>query len=459
MPWPLLSFLRTALLRGCPLALASLLLASAVPNPPAPAGNVKGPGSEEATPETAVPPGPYPSASQRLFHLARLGVDRWHASGFRGQGLRIAVLDSGFRGYRAFLGSALPPRVLTRSFRADGDLEAKDSQHGILCGEVIHALAPQAELLFANWEPDEPEKFLEALRWAKEQGAQILSCSLIMPSWSDGEGGGWVNAAVSQIVGSGRSAGDLLCFASAGNTAQRHWSGPLHCDRDGFHQWYAGEAFGDRDNRLMPWGNDRVSVELYGPCGIPCEVLVYDATTGAQIGRAVARGKPQDRTTGGGAVVRFQPVPRHPYHVRVRCAAPPASPKAGTFHLVVLGGYLECTTANGSIACPADGAGVLAVGAVDAAGRRLFYSSCGPNSRRPKPDFVAEVPFPSLWRAQPFAGTSAAAPQAAALAALCWSRHPDWTAEQIASALRTAARDLGPPGHDWETGYGLVTLP
>jgi subtilisin family serine protease len=77
----------------------------------------------------------------------------------------------------------------------------------------------------------------------------------------------------------------------------------------------------------------------------------------------------------------------------------------------------------------------------------------------PKPDFVAPVPFASAWRPKPFGGTSAAAPQAAALAALVWSRHPDRTAAEVRSALRSAALDLLTPGHDWETGYGLVRLP
>jgi subtilisin family serine protease len=101
----------------------------------------------------------------------------------------------------------------------------------------------------------------------------------------------------------------------------------------------------------------------------------------------------------------------------------------------------------------------MAVGAVNHIGTRATYSSCGPNSHRPKPDFVAPVPFASLWRSRPFSGTSAAAPQAASLAALCWSRHPNWSAEQVRSALREAARDLGPSGHDWETGYGMIALP
>ena len=78
---------------------------------------------------------------------------------------------------------------------------------------------------------------------------------------------------------------------------------------------------------------------------------------------------------------------------------------------------------------------------------------------RPKPDLVAPVPFPSLWRPRPFSGTSAASPQAAGLASLVWSKHPDWTAAQVWTALRQAAHDLGPPGHDYETGYGLIHLP
>ena len=98
-------------------------------------------------------------------------------------------------------------------------------------------------------------------------------------------------------------------------------------------------------------------------------------------------------------------------------------------------------------------------GAVDADGRRAPYSSCGPNSRRPKPDLVAVVPFPSQARAQPFTGTSAAAPQAAALAALLWSAAPRWTALQVRTTLIHSAHDLLSPGHDCETGYGMIALP
>lgn len=389
---------------------------------------------------------------QQQEHLARLGVARWHAAGYRGQGIRVAVLDAGFRGYRAALGRVLPARVQARSFRRDGDLEGRTSQHGVLCAEVIHVLAPAAELLLANWDPDRPESFLQALAWARQQQAHILSCSLIMPSWSDGEGGGPVHAALQRLLGSGTQPGDMLFFASAGNTAKRHWCGPFQPEAQGWHQWRPGCI----RNHLFPWGEERLAVEVYGPAQAALQVFVYDAQNQELVGHSTVTPL-LPGSAAGSAVVRFLPQPRHTYYLQVRAVQ--ALPVAPRFHLTVLGANLEQTTPLGSVACPADGARVLAVGAVDAQGRRLEYSSCGPNSPHPKPDLVAEVPFPSRWRERPFTGTSAAAPQAAGLAAVLWSRYPHWSAHQVQAALRAAARDLGPPGHDWETGYGRIALP
>ena len=94
-----------------------------------------------------------------------------------------------------------------------------------MCAEVIHAIAPDAELIFANWEPDQPETFIAAARWCREQGARVVSCSIIMPAWSDGEGGGAVHRELAEIFGNGQKPADLLGFACAGNLAPRHWGG------------------------------------------------------------------------------------------------------------------------------------------------------------------------------------------------------------------------------------------
>src|SRR6266851_3320255 len=164
--------------------------------PPSPAAS-----SECATPDNGVPEPLQIPARERSKHLTALGVDQWHKHAQSGKGIKIAILDSGFRGYKNYLGKALPEHVTVHSFRADGDLESRDSQHGILCGEVLHALAPDAELLLANWDPERPDQFLAAVRWARKEGARIISCSLIMPSWSDGEGNGPVHMELSRLLG------------------------------------------------------------------------------------------------------------------------------------------------------------------------------------------------------------------------------------------------------------------
>jgi subtilisin family serine protease len=387
------------------------------------------------------------TSTQRIKQLTLLGAASWHEAGIRGQGIKVAILDTGFRGYKDLLGKSLPARISTHCFRSDGNLEGRVSQHGLLCAEVIHTIAPEAELLLVTWDPEEAECFLDAVRWAREQGARLLSCSVIMPTWSDCEGNGPVHRELTKLLAEGANHKEALCFASAGNTAQRHWCGVFHDGGDGWHEW----ARGQKDNELRPWGADPVSVELCWSSG-DYELVVVDATRNVE----VARSSPRKGLERGCAVVRVDPVAGHSYFVRVCRVEGRAT---GTFHLVALGAMLDQVTAQGSIAFPGDGPEVVTVGAVGSDGLRAAYSSCGTNSKLPKPDLVAAVPFACGARARPFAGTSAAAPQAAALAALVWSQHPSWTAERVRESLIKSARDLGLPGHDWETGYGLIGLP
>jgi serine protease len=55
-----------------------------------------------------------------------------------------------------------------------------------------------------------------------------------------------------------------------------------------------------------------------------------------------------------------------------------------------------------------------------------------------------------------FNGTSAAVPNVVGVASLVWSINPNLTAEQIRSILAETACDLGTPGYDTTSGYGLV---
>src|SRR5438034_10555078 len=83
------------------------------------------PCAEEATPDCGLVSQDLDPARHRAQRLASLGVDRWHKGGIRGKGVKIAILDTGFRGYRSQLGRALPEHVQTHCCRPDGNLEAR----------------------------------------------------------------------------------------------------------------------------------------------------------------------------------------------------------------------------------------------------------------------------------------------------------------------------------------------
>src|SRR6516165_1595112 len=107
------------MLLGLGVCLAWALAANVTP--PAVRPTIVCPSAECATPDSVVlEPLAYPSR-EREEHLAALGVDDWHRHGVRGESIKIAVLDSGFRGYKRFLGKALPQTVTVRSFRSDGN--------------------------------------------------------------------------------------------------------------------------------------------------------------------------------------------------------------------------------------------------------------------------------------------------------------------------------------------------
>ncbi len=385
--------------------------------------------------------------TDRAAHLDTLGAPDWVAAGFRGQGVKILVLDTGFRGYKDHLGKSLPAKVTARSARKDGNLEFKDSQHGILVAEVVHAVAPDAEILLANWNTEEPETFLDAVKWGRDQGVRVMTCSVVMPSWSDCEGNGPAHKKLSELIGDGTKPGDPLFFSCAGNTNKRHWGGTFSANADGFHQWADGVTL----NPISPWYDDRVALDL----------CWSDASARYKLEIVDAKGQPlegvtyRDQTDPPASVARFVPKTGETYSVRVK----QEKGKPGKFHLHALAAYIGETRQAGGIPFPGDGPEVMTVGAVNLEMKRASFSACGPNSSRPKPDVMAPIPFGSYMRAMPFGGTSCATPQAAASAALCLSRHADWTAAHLRSYLTGAARDLGPKGHDTETGYGLVHLP
>jgi serine protease len=110
---------------------------------------------------------------------------------------------------------------------------------------------------------------------------------------------------------------------------------------------------------------------------------------------------------------------------------------------------------GGEALYPAAYSTVLSVGASDREDRRASFSAAGARL-----DLLAPgVDILSTWSGVPYfarSGTSMAAPHVAGAAALLLAQRPGRTPAEVRACLRVAATDLGPPGRDDDTGWGLL---
>lgn len=105
------------------------------------------------------------------------GADRWQAAGFYGQGVKIGVIDVGFGGYEALVGTELPglDRLQTRSFASDKTLGKE--RHGTGVAEIIHDMAPDADLWLVRIDTNLSTD--KAIRWlVDEVGVDLISMSI-----------------------------------------------------------------------------------------------------------------------------------------------------------------------------------------------------------------------------------------------------------------------------------------
>jgi len=105
---------------------------------------------------------------------------------------------------------------------------------------------------------------------------------------------------------------------------------------------------------------------------------------------------------------------------------------------------------------------VFTVAATDAANAVAPFSTMSPGNdiSAPGVGILGAVPLshdPTGY--QTANGTSFSAPIVSAAAAWVWTLRPTLTASQLADVLRAGAHDIGAPGFDIATGFGLVSIP
>ncbi len=389
------------------------------------------------------------------------GATAWQQLGYRGNGIKIGVLDGGFEGFAGLLGSELPATVQARCYAQIGvastaiaDCVEPGSNHGTAVAEAIMDMAPGASLYVSN--ASSPADLAATVTWMTNAGVRIINFSQASSILLEGMGDGLSPYSVLTYSLVDRAvAGGALFVAAAGNSGEISWMGPpTDADADGWVDFAAG----DESNYLDLAAGQPIAAALrWASAGTDYDLSIWQGDT------LLAESADAQSSTGDPfEILDFTAPAAGRYEVSVLRAEGPAAP---TIRLLLWSNahtQLSYRTTAGSLAAPADSrnAGMVTVGAVDYRTPSVVetFSSRGPTlDGRVKPDLVAGDCAPTVILPV-FCGTSEAAPFVSGAAALILEAHPELGPTQLATYLRTHTTPIGSPVPNNETGYGLLGL-
>ena len=407
---------------------------------------------------------PYRPHSQRTTSegASRIGALANHSAGVRvrGRGVKVAIIDGGFRGANQ-LAQDMPARWRYRDYTGEG-IYAGESVHGTACAEIVHDVAPDADLTLLR--VGDMVDLENAKDLCIREGIDIVNHSMGWFGTGIGDGRG----AACDIVNDAADRG-ILWVNSAGNNAKSHYDGDwFDSDDDGW-QNFSGDdeviAFeaeeGDEISVFLTWNDWPISQQDYD--------LYLDFVNSSGDLEPVAESiDAQSAFSNNPPIERIEIKAERSgeYGISVRSEdARPRKLKIWSLNH----DFEEYSVAEKSIGSPADARGAMSVGAVHYAyynlGRIADYSSRGPTTDgRFKPELVAPSGVSTVSYGESeffygYIGTSAAAPHVAGAAALIKSANPSYSREELWNALVAATVDIGSRGRDNDSGYGKLVLP
>lgn len=409
--------------------------------------------------------------------LQAMNAQAWHSATFRGDGLKIGIIDS-FGGVESLFGTELPPasRVFMKDFSGIGFGANYRESHGVACAEIIYDIAPGATLYLAQGNTISAVR--AAIDWFASQGVKVVSMSLGALGWGGpGDGSGPIAAKIDAFVSSGG-----LWFNSAGNSRLRHWQGrwkgasePSILDFGGG-QPFNVLTYSDGSPREVDkgqlvsfssatliwnqWSSPQTDLNL--------ALVVCNSSLACSVGlesKSVQSGQssqsPLEQIEGDFVAPQDG--------ILMLVVSKKSGPTDIDLEIVTNSNYPGKTVFDGSLLNPSDAAGAIAVAALDAASPYSLetYSSRGPTNGPggsitngvTKPDISGYANVSTAaYGVREFNGTSAATPHAAGAAALVWSANPSWTNSEVRSFLESRAIELGSNGKDIDYGVGRLYL-
>jgi len=431
----------------------------------------------------------YSSAAVTSEGVASIGAPAWHADGKTGAGVKVAVIDLGFKGFEALRGTELPvaAKVNTKDLGSCGTKFSADptsDSHGTAVAEDVFDVAPGAEihLICVTAVGD----LVKVQPYLKEQGIKIANTSVInFFGRGDGQGPDGTDAGA---IRKSRVEDGVLWVAAAGNQGQRHFNFTSPGRQA---QYCTGAPIGDS---LQNAGDDqfyRVTVpnnsgffatlrwDAWPVTSEDFDLFVLRTTTPQSEADVLdLSAEAQGGTdTNGNTLPPSKPVelvslgnqtgsPLTAFLAVARCRGG-ANPRFDFFFEAGPGVVFEQVNASGSVTEPGTSPYVMAVGASchSTPGTIQPYSSQGPTiDGRVKPDITgpdanSTATFGSSANCGGgFTGTSSASPHVAGAAAILREANPSLDPAQLQTQLEQRATDRGAQGFDSAFGNGSLNL-
>lgn len=375
----------------------------------------------------------------------------FHTRNLLGQGIRVAVIDVGFGSLsRVLEAGELPPNITVWDFTGEG--LGKGIAHGTAVAELVHDVAPEAELFLLKI-GDEVD-LDNAVTYCIEQGVDVIVHSIgwVNTNFCDGKG------IICDISRRAVHAG-IIWVNAAGNYARKHWVGSsIDEDRDGWYEFAPGDETLELEVNQPGW------IEVYltwneWPKAISDLDLFLVGPTGEIIARSES---PQDGNQPPVEDIHYFAQPPGRYAIKVQGP----SDHLVELKLFSLNHPVKPAVAAQSLLAPADAPEVIAVGAIHYrhwfTGPQEAFSSQGPTADgRIKPDLMGPDGV-STFLYPEFIGTSAAAPHIGGAVALLLQKfgreNVSAGVTEIIGYLLSSAADMGPRGTDPIFGFGRLQL-
>ena len=379
-----------------------------------------------------------------------------HATGAKGQGVKVAIIDGGFKGADK-LPEDIPMRRWFRDYTGTGIYAGTDA-HGTACAEIIHDVAPEAELYL--YKVADIVDLENAKDRCIQNGVAIVNHSATWVGEGFGDGRGIICDIVNDAADNG-----ILWVNAVGNYAQKHYASFWRdSDADNRHNFAAGDdavnfvaEIGDTIRVTLTWDDWPTTTADY-------DLYLYYQDAFGNITEASNSTDVQGED--GGAPVEFieyfaERAGTYGISVVRVGEAEPKKLRVWSWHHDI-----EYPVPTGSLGIPSDARGALSIGAIHRdqwdLGTVARYSSRGPTADgRIKPDLVAPSGVTTASYGVErllFGGTSAATPHVAGAAALLKSANPSLSRDDLWKALIESTVDVGAPGKDDSTGYGKLVL-